>query len=141
MGMSLSRYKNLWDNHPRMRAELLRIARFGLVGTVCSAVHYGVYCLFALFSNYNVSYTAGYMVGLICNYILTTYFTFRKSPSKRNVAGFIASHAVNYLLEIGLFNLFLYAGVGKWLAPVLSMLIAIPVNFALLHFVYLYKRK
>ena len=65
--MSIGRYKQLWQEHPKIRADFWRVARFGIVGTVCSAIHYGVYCLFLLFADANIAYTAGYAMGLVCN--------------------------------------------------------------------------
>ena len=62
--------------------------------------------------------------------------SFRGRPSKRNAAGFAGSHVVNYLLEICLLHLSLWMGVSKWLSPVLVMVIAVPVNFLLLRFVF-----
>ena len=81
------------------------------------------------------------MVGLVCNYGLTTFFTFRQHPSKKNAAGFVTSHIINYLLEVGLLNLFLWMHFSQWLAPVLVMIIVVPINFLILRFVFLYKKK
>lgn len=128
-------------NHPKIAVEVGRIMRFGITGTVCSGVHYGVYCAVLLVANTNVAYTLGYAVGLILNYFMTTYFTFRKHPSKRNLSGFVGSHIVNYLLEIALLNLFLWLGLSKWLAPIAVMIIVVPINFMLLQLVYTFKRK
>ena len=134
-------FKAYGERHPKLRKDAGRIVRFGLVGTLCSLIHYGIYCLFLMFTNANVSYTAGYGVGLVCNYVLTTYFTFHKKPTKSNAAGFVGSHIVNYLMEIGLLNFFLWLGVSKWLSPILVMVVAVPINFLMLHFVYLHQRK
>ncbi len=128
------------QGHPRWATELGRILRFGITGATCSGVHYGVYCLVVLMANANVAYTAGYAVGLVLNYFLTTYFTFQKQPSKRNLTGFIGSHAINYMLEIGLLNLFLWIGLTQWLAPIAVMVIAVPINFCLLQLVYTFKK-
>lgn len=110
-----------------------------LCGTISSAIHYGVYCLVLLVANANISFTAGYAVGFVCNYFLTTFFTFRSKPSSHNAIGFGFSHLINYLLEIGLLNLFLWIGAGELLAPILVMIIVVPINFLILHFVYIYK--
>ena len=48
---------------------------------------------------------------------------------------------MNYFMEIGLLNLFLWLDFSKWLAPVLVMAIAVPINFLMLHFVFLHKQK
>ena len=121
-------------------AEFWRIFRFGITGTVSSLVHYGVYCLALSCCVPTIAYSLGYLVGLAVNYILTTYFTFRQHASRKNAAGFVSSHALNYLLEIALLNFFLWAGTSQWLAPILVMVIVVPVNFLILRFVYLWKR-
>ena len=131
--------KAIFDRHPDWRDKFWQFVRFGVVGTISSAIHYGVYCLVLLVANANISFTAGYAVGFICNYFLTTFFTFRSKPSSHNAIGFGFSHLINYLLEIGLLNLFLWIGAGELLAPILVMIIVVPINFLILHFVYIYK--
>ena len=125
--------KEIWLH---WRQDFWRLFRFGITGTLCSLIHYGVYCLFLLFTNTTIAYTAGYCVGLICNYALTTYFTFKGKPTKNNAAGLVGSHVINYLLEIGLLQFFLWLGASKWLSPILVMVIVVPINFFLLRFVF-----
>ena len=145
----------MWKNHLMMieptkikllsrlsRSEKFRqFIRFGIVGTVSSAIHYGVYCLVLHFTNANIAFTAGYGVGLICNFFLTSYFTFSSRPSSGKALGFGISHLINYILEISLLNLFLWMGTDKFIAPILVMAIVVPVNFLLLRFVFTHKRK
>lgn len=119
--------------------EFWRVFRFGVTGTISSLVHYGAYCLAMLYAAPNVSYSIGYCVGLAVNYAMTSFFTFRQRPSKKNAAGFVGSHAINFLLEIGLLNLFLWMGIGEWLAPIVVMVVVVPINFLLLRFVFLHK--
>lgn len=126
--------------HPERTRDFWRLVRFGVTGTVSSLVHYGVYYLALMWADVTSSYTAGYLVGLLCNYVLTTFFTFRRRPSRWNALGFAGSHLLNYLLEIGLLWLFLWLGIGKLLAPILVMTIAVPVNFLILRYVFV-KRK
>ena len=128
----------LWQ---RWQTDFWRVARFGLTGTLCSALHYGVYCLFLLFCSATLAYTAGYGVGLVANYALTTYFTFQKKPTKHNFLGFVGSHILNYFLEISLLHLFLWMAVNQWFAPILVMAIAVPVNFLLLRFIFVRNKK
>ncbi len=125
----------------KISTEFWRIFRFGVRGTVSSLIHYVIYCVALSILNPTLSYTAGYLVGLVCNYGMTTFFTFRQQPSKKNAAGFAASHALNYLLEIALLHAFFILGAGELLAPVLVMIVVVPINFLILHFVYLHKRK
>jgi putative flippase GtrA len=118
-------------------AEFLR---YSIVGTIAAAIHYGIYYVTQKYININIAYTIGYVVSLVCNFFLTSYFTFRTTPSACKVAGFGFSHLINYLLHMTLFNLFLLAGVHRLLAPILVLMIVVPLNFILLHLVFKSKR-
>lgn len=119
--------------------RLPEFARFVMVGVCATALHYGLYRLLQPFINVNIAYTVGYLLSFIANFYLTAYFTFGRKPSWRKAFGFGGAHLVNYLLHIGLLNLFLGLGVSKPLAPVPVFAIVIPVNFLLVRFVF--KRK
>lgn len=119
--------------HEEKFAEFMR---YCIVGTIAAAIHYGVYYLLQKVININIAYTAGYCISLVCNFFMTSYFTFKTGPSAKKVAGFGFSHLINYLLHMGLFNLFLYFGVHRLLAPILVLMIVVPINFVLLHFVF-----
>lgn len=114
--------------------------RFCIVGGLATAIHYGVYALLQMLADsgvwLNVAYTAGYAISLVCNFFLTTYFTFRSKASTGKVAGFGFSHLVNYSLHIVLLNIFLSIGVHRLLAPAFVLMVAVPTNFTILHFVY-----
>ena len=115
-------------------------ARFCIVGVIAAGIHYLVYYLLQFLSGgslwLSISYTIGYVVSLVCNFFMTTYFTFRSRVSLKNVAGFGGSHLVNYLIHMVLFNAFISIGIDKVIAPWFVFAVAVPVNFTLLHFVY-----
>lgn len=114
--------------------------RFGVVGVVATALHYGIYYLLQPFINVNVAYTAGYVISFIVNFYLTSYFTFGAAPSWKKLAGMGGAHLVNYLLHIALLNVFIYFGISKTWAPIPVFAIAIPVNFILVRFVFKHKK-
>lgn len=116
--------------------QLPEFVRFVMVGVLATALHYGLYFVFQLLVNVNVAYTIGYVLSFIANFYLTAYFTFGKKPSWKKAVGFGGAHLVNYLLHIGLLNLFLWMGLSKPLAPFPVFAIAIPVNFLLVRFVF-----
>jgi hypothetical protein len=89
----------------------------------------------------NVAYTIGYAVSFVCNFFLTSYFTFRSKATVGKGVGFGLAHLTNYLLQMVLLNLFVYLGVSQALAPVPVYLIAIPVNFLLVRFVFKHHQK
>ena len=120
------------------REEFFRIVRFGITGTLSTALHYGVYLLALLWLIPGVAYTLGYGVGLCFNYAMTTRFTFRWQPTRRNAAGFVMSHVVNYLLELAVLYIFLFMGVEERLAGILTLVVVVPVNFLILRFVFVH---
>lgn len=143
-----------------------QFARFFVVGIAATLVHLVVYIalnhLFGLSEEnklaLTVTYSIGYIVSFIGNYILSLKWTFRTEGSVKKGLGFAFSHAVNYGMHIGLLNLFLYLGVGglmvrclqavvPWLVEMFPILghgedivpfavyvVVVPVNFLLVRF-------
>ncbi len=118
------------------RETFFELVRFGAVGVVATALHYGVYWLLHGVMDVNVAYTLGYLVSFVANYVLSAHFTFRKKRSVKNGLGFACAHLFNYLLQISLLNFFIWLGVSKVLAPVPVYCVAIPTNFLIVRFVF-----
>ena len=122
------------------RDKLMQFVRFCIVGTVAAAIHYGVYYLMQLFLKggvwLSVDYTVGYVVSLVCNFFMTTHFTFRSHVSAGKAACFGFSHLVIFSLHIVLFNIFVAVGIHRLGAPVLVRMVAGPTNFLILRMVY-----
>lgn len=116
--------------------KLSQFIRFALVGGIATALHYGIYYILQHFIPVNVAYTLGYVLSFVANFYLTAFFTFGRKPSWGKAFGFGGAHLVNYLLHMGLLNLFLWLGLSPALAPVPVFAIAIPVNFLLVRFVF-----
>ncbi len=140
--------------------------RFFVVGIAATLVHLLVYWLLnALLglgeadeAALNATYTIGYVVSFVGNYILSLRWTFRTKGSVSKGAGFAFSHLVNYGLHMGLLNLFLLLGIGRAMAaalifcapglvqmfpmlgdpaallPLPVYVIVVPVNFLLVRF-------
>lgn len=126
-----------------MHRSLSEIIRFGMVGALATALHYGIYFLLWRYAgfNENIAYTVGYALSFIANFYLSAYFTFRSRPSWKRAGGFGGAHLVNYLLHICLLNLFLWLGIPEEWAPLPVFSIAIPVNFLLVRLVFKSRRK
>ena len=116
--------------------QLPEFLRFVMVGVFATGLHYGIYFVLQRVINVNVAYTLGYILSFIANFYLTAYFTFERKPSWKKAFGFGGAHLVNYLMHIGLLNLFLRLGLSRPLAPIPVFAIAIPVNFLLVRFVF-----
>lgn len=126
-----------------MHRSLSEIIRFGMVGALATALHYGLYFLLWRYAgfNENIAYTVGYALSFVANFYLSAYFTFRSRPSWKRAGGFGGAHLVNYLLHICLLNLFLWLGIPEEWAPLPVFSIAIPVNFLLVRLVFKSRRK
>lgn len=114
--------------------------RFGVVGAIATALHYGIYYLLKSVVNVNVAYAAGYIISFIVNFYLTSYFTFGTAPSWKKLLGMGGAHLVNFLLHMIFLNIFLYMGLSQAWAPVPVFAIVIPVNFLLVRFVFKHKK-
>lgn len=120
---------------------ILQFVRFGIVGVIATALHYGIYYWLQQYIPVNIAYTLGYLLSFIANFYLTAYFTFGSAPSWKKLAGMGGAHAVNYLLHMILLNLFLWIGVSKTLAPIPVFAMVIPINFLLVRFVFKPKKE
>lgn len=122
-----------------MRLDRGEIVRFCIVGAFATLLHYFIYWILKSYVNVNLAYTIGYVVSLVCNFFLTSVFTFRAKTSVVRGIGFLGAHATNYLIHMVLLNIFLCLGLSKSLAPVPVFMIAIPVNFLLVRYVFKHK--
>jgi len=116
------------------KERIFEIIRFGCVGTTSMIIHYAIYYVLLPYIDKNIAYTIGYFLSFLCNFLLSSYFTFKVKPSVKRFMRFTVSHGINYFVYIGLFNFFLWIGVPAELAPLPVYLIAVPVSFLLVRF-------
>lgn len=124
------------------KEKILEFVRFCIVGTVATALHYGIYI--AIIKGFgvegelwtNVAYTIGYVLSWFGNLFLTARFTFREKVTVKRGFGFAASHGINYLLHMLFLNIFLAVGLSEEIAPLFVFAIVIPINFLLVRFVF-----
>lgn len=125
-----------------MKKEIIHtFVKFGMVGVFATILHYGIYWVLQRFIEVNVAYSVAYFFAFIANFYLTSYFTFGTSPSWKKLFGMGGAHVVNWLLQLGLLNTFLWMGVSKEWAPIPVFVISVPVNFLLVRFVFTSKNK
>lgn len=114
----------------------IEFIRFGIVGVIATAVHYGIYYILQNVINPNLAFTIGYLLSFFMNFWLSAKFTFKAEATAKMGVGFALSHLVNYGLQMIVLNVSLKLGVPETLAPVPVYLICIPVNFLLVRFVF-----
>ena len=116
------------------RQSFWEIVRFGTVGTTSMLIHYGIYYLLLPLMDMNIAYSIGYFLSFLCNFLMSSYFTFKVKPSWKRLVRFTGSHGINYFVYLGLFNFFYWVGVPAELAPLPVYLIAVPISFLLVRF-------
>jgi putative flippase GtrA len=120
----------------------MEFLRWGIVGVIATAIHYGIYYLLLKFVTpqtefwLNVDYSLGYIISFWGNFFLSAYFTFREKPSLKKGFGFGIAHAINYCLHIFFLNLILWIGFSSTIAPIFVFIIVIPINFLMVRFVF-----
>ena len=128
----IKRLKELYDSDPKYGQFL----RFCINGVLAVGIQYAVYLICIQWMNEFVANTIGYFVSFCCNFIITSYWTFRSRPSWKKLTGFGGSHVVNYLVQQCFLAIYLNMGIPKEWAALVAMGSAVPINFTLLHFVY-----
>lgn len=118
------------------RQTIFQFLRFGIVGVLATAIHYGIYWILQHYLNASIAYTIGYALSFICNFILTSIFTFKAKATVKRGLGFGGAHLVNYFLHIILLNIFLYFGMSNEWAPIPVFCLVVPINFLLVRFVF-----
>lgn len=111
--------------------SLKQFMRFVIVGGAATLIHYLIYLFLGLNIGNNIAYTIGYGISFIFNFIVSNYFTFNTTPTKSGGFKFLCAHGFNYLLQMGLLNLYISLGIGREIAPFFVYAICVPVNFIL----------
>lgn len=122
--------------------KLMEFLRWGIVGVIATAIHYGIYYLLKECITpqsevwLNVDYTIGYVISFFGNFFLSAYFTFHEKPSLKKGFGFGIAHGINYGLHIIFLNLFLWLGLSSTIAPIFVFVIVVPINFLMVRYVF-----
>jgi putative flippase GtrA len=122
--------------------------RFVLVGTLGTGLQYGIYyCLLGLFQREwpdvalltSVAFTAGFVLEMVYNYLLTSFYTFRVRPSWKNAGGFVVGRGLNYVVQLAFLNMLIWLHMSEEWAGIVAIMLAGVINyFVLLPF---YKEK
>lgn len=111
--------------------KLLEFIRFIIVGGTATIIHYSIYYLLQKFIGVkpNLAYTLGYGISFIFNFIASNYFTFKTKVSAKKGIKFSIAHCINYLIQIGLLNVYIKIGISSVMAPIFIFILSIPLNF------------
>ena len=124
--------------------------RFVLVGAFGTGLQYGIYYLLlmlfqqqwgggAIFTT--VAFTAGYVIEMVCNYFLTSFYTFRMRPNWKNAGGFLFGRGINYGIQILLLTILIWLHMSEELAGIVAIALAGILNYFVLLPFYKDKRR
>lgn len=123
------------------KKTLREAIRFGVVGVVATALHWCIYYALLPFTTVNFAYIIGYALSFLCNFYLTSYFTFQARPTWTRLIGMAGAHGINFILHMVLLNMLLALGISSKIAPIPVFCIAVPVNFLLVRFVFQHPKR
>lgn len=115
--------------------------RFVLVGVLGTGIQYGIYYLLLdIFQRHwqdlgiltSVAFTAGFIIEMICNYFITSFYTFKMRPSWKNAGGFLFGRAINYVLQLLLLNLLIWLHLSEEYSGILAIMLAGVINYFVL---------
>ena len=115
--------------------------RFVLVGVTGTGMQYGIYyMLLGVFQQHwpevtlltSLAFTIGFVVEMVSNYFLTSFYTFRVRPSLKNAGGFLIGRTLNYFIQIGLLNILIWLHMSEEWAGLTAIALAGVINYFVL---------
>ena len=125
----------------RLPLKYRSAARFVLVGALGTGLQYGIYYLLLMVFQRqwpevgiltSVAFTAGFIIEMVCNYFLTSFYTFRVRPTGKNAGGFLFGRAINYVIQLLFLNLLIWLHFSEELAGIAAIALAGVINYFVL---------
>ena len=125
----------------RLPMKYRSAARFVLVGALGTGVQYGIYYLLLMVFQRqwpdvgiltSVAFTVGFVVEMVCNYFLTSYYTFRVKPSLKNIGGFLIGRALNYVIQLLFLHTMIWLHISEEWAGIIAIMLAGVINYFVL---------
>lgn len=114
---------------------IIQFIKFGIVGVSNTLISLFIYYVLIYFSiNYVIANTVGFIVSVLNAYYWNNKYVFNKSDKgnlKPLIKTFVSYGATFVLSTILLIIMVDYLSISQILAPILNLIITIPLNFAL----------
>lgn len=105
-------------------------------GGINTAFTYVLYLVFKQFLSYQLAFTASYLVGIIFAYFYNSLVAFKSPFSIKKFFQFPLVYLVQYLLSLGLLELFVRRiNISTNFAPIFVFIIVTPVTYLLSKFI------
>ena len=125
----------------RLPIKYRSAVRFVLVGALGTGLQYGIYyVLLGLFQQHwpemmiltSLAFTIGFVMEMIYNYLLTSFYTFRVRPTWKNAGGFLVGRAINYVIQLLLLNCLIWLHMSEEWAGIAAIALAGVINYFVL---------
>ena len=125
----------------RLPMKYRSAARFVLVGAFGTGVQYGIYyLLLGVFQQQwpeaailtSVAFAIGFVVEMICNYFLTSFYTFGVQPSWKNATGFLLGRGINFVIQLVILNTLIWLHMSEQWAGIVAIALAGIINYFIL---------
>lgn len=119
---------------PRYKRAFFRFVAAGVLNTGLS---YALYFALLAVLPYRLSYTIAFAFGILLAYVLNRYFVFGTSRRLLSVGLFPLVYLVQFLAGLAIVSFWVEVLAGpQELAPVLAVILTVPVTFLLTRFVF-----
>ena len=113
----------------------MQFVQFCLVGVLNTAVNLAVYYVFVLINKdlYIVGNIAGFVISVMNSYFLNSKFVFKKQDEKaKTIIKTYLAYGTNLIIGTGLLYLFVdILHISELVAPLLNLIVTIPLNYVL----------
>lgn len=125
----------------RLPLKYRSAVRFVLVGALGTGLQYGIYyVLLGIFQVKwaedtwltSVAFTVGFVIEMVYNYLMTSFYTFRVRPTLKNAGGFLFGRALNYVIQLIFLNVLIWLHMSEEWAGIAAIALAGVINYFVL---------
>ncbi|MBQ8831906.1 MAG: GtrA family protein [Paludibacteraceae bacterium] len=125
----------------RLPLKYRSAVRFVLVGALGTGLQYGIYyVLLGIFQTKwaedtwltSVAFTVGFVIEMVYNYLMTSFYTFRVRPTLKNAGGFLFGRALNYVIQLIFLNVLIWLHMSEEWAGIAAIALAGVINYFVL---------
>lgn len=115
-----------------------RLSKFIISGGLNTIVTYVSYLVLLRALPYHTSYTIAYISGIVLAYMLNRFFVFKAHQGLWSIATLPFIYLIQYFL--GLLQIWVYVekvGLSDTIAPLLALIISVPLTYFLSHLAFI----
>ena len=125
----------------RLPLKYRSAVRFVLVGALGTGLQYGFYyVVLGIFQTKwaedtwltSVAFTVGFVIEMVYNYLMTSFYTFRVRPTLKNAGGFLFGRALNYVIQLIFLNVLIWLHMSEEWAGIAAIALAGVINYFVL---------